>query len=135
MAAKAEAIRSGTESREDVESHLSVGALVKSYLRRALWAIGIATLLGGLLSRLVRRKGWLAPLLQGLGAAVVGLPAAWLTGKIPGVAAILAVLIVFGFPSVIWTALRTRSRARALGSLLAWVGAVIPAAILVTAWF
>jgi hypothetical protein len=115
----------------ETELVLDLRAILMPYAWRASGAIGFATILGALLCRLVLRSTWFRCGARGLGAASVGLAAAWLLNAPPAAAAIAVPVILFGGPEALWKLARSRKPGLALRALTAWIAACLPAALLV----
>ncbi len=101
------------------------------------WRAGIALLLaaigGALLYRFGRIRAGARPsvtrtIFSGIGGALVGIVASWLSGS--ALIAIAAVLLLFGIPAASWQLYRTRRLTPALIALAVWAATALPAVIL-----
>lgn len=125
-----EMVRLAAESGEDEEG-LSLGTILWSYIWRALIVLVIATTGGALLYRRVMAKRWLRCVINGVGASLLVLFLAWITTGATVRIAFAGPMMVFGVPAALIHLARYRRMAPALGVLLAWAGATIPAILLV----
>jgi len=113
------------ELEEDVSLNLT--SLVTPYLYRAGAWILLCALASALLYRSVRRLRWLRLVLNGLGAATVGLLVTWVLA--PGPWAALLPLALFGLPGATWQLVGTRRGAGPARVLAAWAVACLPALV------
>ncbi|MGZ8869165.1 MAG: ComEA family DNA-binding protein, partial [Thermoanaerobaculia bacterium] len=115
------------------EESLSMQTIFLPYLWRVVIVLLLATIAGAGLYRLARgRAGVLRMIASGLGAALVGVIASWISGSI--VIAIGAVIVLFGIPSALWQVYRRRSLRPALAALGVWAVTAVPAVIVTTPW-
>ncbi len=132
--AMASAMRS--TDTDAMEHSLSLMAVMKPYLYRAIAWLIVCALLGATLYRAARRIWWPRLALNGLGVALVGLAAAWLLMPQAWVAwAPWAPLALFGLPGAVWRLARTRSGQEAGRVLAAWALACLPVWLVVTPLF
>jgi hypothetical protein len=115
--------------KDQMEASMPLRTILLSFLWRALGGILVAGVLGAAAYFLVRPARWWRVSLNGLGAALVGMPAAWLGTSV------LLPLLVFGLPAVLWQLGRRRDWRQAVRVFLAWTAATAPAAILIQSWF
>jgi hypothetical protein len=117
------------------ESVLSLNLILMPFVRRALIVFVAASLLATFLYKKLTKRRWLRAAVNGAAASLVGLLLAWLV--YPGGAkyALLGPSVVFGVPAMAWQTLRHRAWRQGLGTLLGWVTASFPAAVLVHPWF
>jgi len=139
LSTEMDALLAETED-EDVETTLSISSILLPFVWRALAALAIASVMASLLYHWVRRvsdaeqpRRW-RTVLNGFGAALVGLLAGWAMGSM-GLASLIAVGGVFGLPAGAWCLLKTRQPLEALKVMAAWVAAALPSALLTTPWF
>lgn len=126
MASEMEKLR---VDKDKLEAGIPLRTILVSFLWRALCGIGLAAALGAAAYRAVRPARWWRMMMNGLGAAFVGMSAGWF-----GLSALLPVLL-FGLPAVLWQVWRERAWRPALHVLLAWTAATVPAAVLIRPWF
>jgi DNA uptake protein ComE-like DNA-binding protein len=124
MAAEMEKLR---VDKDKMETELPFQTILLSFVWRALGGVALAAAFGAVLYRLVRRVRWWRAALNGLGAALVAMPAAWM-GASPWFA------LLFAVPAVLWQLGRYRAWCPTLRVLLAWIAAAIPAVALVRPW-
>jgi hypothetical protein len=113
------------------EGSLSFKKILMPYAWRALviWLIGAVA--AGALYRVARRVSWWRLLLNGLGAAFVGLVAGWTIDTGTGVLALALPLALFGVPGAIIGMWRARSIRAAGPVLAAWALASLVPLVLV----
>jgi len=115
------------------EDQLSMETIFLPFLWRALIALFTAALGGAVLYRLTRRRGGIfRTIASGLGAALVGVLASWISGNV--LIPIAAVLVLFGLPSALWQLYKNRSLRPALTALGVWAATALPAVIVTTPW-
>lgn len=120
------------------EESLAMKGILLPYLWRLVAVLVAAAAAGALLGGLARRRWGIRPtraraVLGGLAAALVGVPASWLAGS--GLAAVAAVVLLFGLPAAFARAYRTRRAGPALAALAVWAITAAPAALLTIPWF
>jgi hypothetical protein len=79
----------------------------------------------------VRRVAWWRLVLNGLGAALVGLVAGWTIDGGNGLLAVALPLAIFGLPAALISLWRTRSVHVAAVAVIAWAVAALPAVLAV----
>lgn len=131
MTEEMEQIRSGAQ---DAESGINLGALLQSYVWRALGILAIAAVGALLLYRCVRACGIFRAAVNGLGASLLVLALAWLTTGTAAPIALAGPTVVFGVPASFWQLLRRRGAGQAVRSLLAWAAAALPATVVAYPW-
>lgn len=126
------------ELEAETELNLSVRSILMPGILRAVMVLIVSGVLGGWLYTRIRVKTGLKPLrwyrvvLNATVVALVGCLSGWLVGWF-GLAAVLAVWLLFGVPSSTYLWYRKR-RMPALRMALAWAVAAVPAAILTGIW-
>jgi len=115
--------------KNEMESQLPLRKILLSFLWRALGGIAVAAVLAAVAYRLVRPVRWWRLVLNGLGAAIVGMAAGWM-----GSWTMLPVLL-FGLPAALWQLWHRRASGPSVRALLAWIAASAPALALVRPWF
>lgn len=119
--------------RED-ESGLSLQSILAPFWKRAVLVLGISTLLGALLYRLVRKNAWWRVTINALGLSLCFLTLTWVVADMAGWRA-LAATAVFWLPAAIWQWLEQRQPMEALRVCIAWWLALLPAWIMTTPFF
>lgn len=129
------------EQEEKLDETISVRMILTPYAWRLAFCVVLAAAFGAVAYRLVRssdsrsprRPGWLRTIVNGFGAALIGVLFGWLPAA--GLASLVVVGILFGVPAGLWCLWKTRHPGSAFRVLGAWVAAAVPAAVLVTPWF
>lgn len=130
MSLEMQQLREGTESEEGI----NLGAMVMSYVWRALIILLSASAAGAFLYRRARAGGWLRAAINGFTASILVLVLAWMTTGTGARVAFLGPVLLFGVPAALWQLARHRRYAQAARILLAWMGAAIPAILLAYPW-
>ncbi|MEW6364914.1 MAG: hypothetical protein AB1714_09770 [Acidobacteriota bacterium] len=117
-------------SKWSMEEDLQLGAILYPYLWYALGCLVVAAGLGASFYRIVRPVRIFRLILNGTGAALVGLPAGWLYFDV-GFMSLVAPLLLFGVPAALWQLIRCRAWRPAARAALAWAAASLPAALMV----
>ena len=118
------------------EDDLSMRVILMPYVCRIALALLVAAIASALLYRFARlgtRPSVIRTIISGLGAALVGLLASWVTGY--PLAAVVAVVVLFGIPAALWQSYKSRRLAAALTAIATWTAAALPAVIVTTPWF
>jgi hypothetical protein len=102
------------------EKALSFKKILMPYVWRALVVWLMCAVAAGALYRMIRRVSWWRLLLNGLGAALVGLLAGWTIDSGTGLLAIALPVALFGMPGAIIGVWRSRSIREAVAVLGAW---------------
>jgi hypothetical protein len=130
----AAAVRAAAEEAEQ-QAVVRPDRILLPFVRRALVAIGITALLGGMFYRVTREIAWWRAGLAGLGAAIVALPVGWIIDPGSAWLAVAAPVVIFGLPGAAWRAWRARSAATAPRILAAWIAAALPSFVALRPWF
>ena len=113
------------------EGGLTLKRIMLPYLWRALAIWAICALAAAALYRAARRRSWWRLLLNGLGAALVGLITGWTLDTGSGLLALAVPIALFGVPGAMLTLWRSRSPREAGMVMGAWVLASVAAALAV----
>ena len=113
------------------EGSLSFKSIGMPYAWRALKVWLVCALAAGVCYRGVRRVAWWRLLVNGLGAALVGLIAGWTIDSGNGLLALAVPLAIFGLPAALIALWRRRSLRAAAAVVIAWALAALPAALAV----
>jgi ABC-type thiamin/hydroxymethylpyrimidine transport system permease subunit len=113
------------------EGGLTLKRIMLPYLWRALAIWAICALAAAALYRAVRHRSWWRLLLNGLGAALVGLITGWTLDTDNGLLALAVPIALFGVPGAMLTLWRSRSLREAGMVMGAWVLASVAAALAV----
>jgi len=116
------------------QSMLSIQKILMPYIWRAIGSFLVAGTAGTLLYRRVSGRRWRRAAVAGAAASLLGLMLAWLTYPGGAMTALIAPIIAFGFPAVLWEGIKKRKWREAVRLLGAWIGAAIPPALLVQPW-
>ncbi len=136
----------------DEESGLSLGAILRPYVIRAIILILVAGLLGAAAYRVAVPRGWARAILDGLGAAILAFFLEIALEFPVGVLGAIAPPVVFGLPAAVWCLVFPARTARALATrgsdnhhpgrlrsalavLFAWALAPLPLVLLMTPHF
>lgn len=135
MAADMELLRAELEA-ESEEDTLSINSILMPLAWRALTVLLLAAAAATMAHRVVGLeaggRSWGRCVLNGIGAAAIGLVGGWLLGRY-GAGAIGAVLVAFALPAIAWETWRGTPR-NSPRVLVAWAVAALPAAILSGVW-
>lgn len=118
------------------EEDFTLKPILLPYLWRFLIVLFLAAIGGTFVYRLARirvglRASFLRAALSGLGAALVGIVAHWVTGS--AMMAVAAVAVAFGLPSAMWQLYKTRSLTPTLFAVAVWVATAVPGVMLTSA--
>jgi hypothetical protein len=115
------------------EEHLSLWAIAVPYLWRLAAVLLAASVAGAWLARRAGVRRWWSASLVGTGASIVVLVLSWIVTS-PDWYPLVAPAVLGGVPWSLWRLFRRQGLPAALQSILAWVVATVPAALLVRPW-
>ena len=130
MARDMESLR--TRAAEE-EEQLSLWAIALPYLWRLAAVLLAASVAGAWLARRAGVRRWWSASFVGTGASVLVLVLSWIVTS-PAWYPIAAPAALGGLPWALWRLVRRQGIPAALQSILAWLVATVPAALLVRSW-
>ena len=131
MAARMTKLRA--EAAEEAAT-LSLRSIITPYVYRAALWLAITALAAGLLYVWARPVRWWRAALNGVGAALLGLGAAWFSDAWSGAVACVVPLVILGAPAALWQLVRHRSAALGVRALAAWTLASLAPFVLTRPW-
>jgi len=124
-------------AEDEEELTLSIMGLLMPSIRRAVAALLLSAVLGGLVYATVRRRGgacavrWLRVAINGIAVGIVACTTAWLAGP---AAALGVVGLLLGLPGAALELRSSRQPALAGVVLLAWLASSLVAIFIATPW-
>lgn len=131
MAARMTKLRA--EAAEEAAT-LNLQSILLPYVSRAVLWLALTAVVAAALYAWTRPVRWWRAALNGFGAALLGLGAAWISDAWGGTVAWVLPIGVFGAPAALWQFARHRSPALGLRTFAAWALAALTPFALTRAW-